>query len=312
MGGIPIFLGFLFSISIWFKLEDFYELRYLAASLILMFIIGLRDDLIPLRARYKLFSQIIPTLMIIFLADIELTSFYGLIDTGTFPKLVSVSVTIFTIVVITNSFNLIDGIDGLAGTAGVITLSFFGGWFFFTGNYFLSYLIFAFVGAVIAFLFFNWAPSKIFMGDTGALLMGFLLSFVTISFINANFALPDNDFFKFKSSISTAVCVLILPLFDTLRVFILRVRRGESPFSADNNHIHHLLLRMGMSHAEATLTLGALNIVFLGIAVLGNNLGDYILLPIIIALCLIINYGINFLLKKREVLKAKTKKTAVQ
>ncbi|MDX1629782.1 MAG: MraY family glycosyltransferase, partial [Fulvivirga sp.] len=188
MGGIPMFLGAVFALVIWLPGHAANEYKYLFGALILTFVIGLRDDLIPLRPIYKLLSQLIPAAIVIYLSDIHLVSFY---DIGNihFPIWISWLLTLFVIVVITNSINLIDGLDGLAGSVSFISLSALGGWFFLADYYFLGYIIFAFLGGILSFLIYNWQPSKIFMGDTGALLLGFLLSCMIILFINKNHAL---------------------------------------------------------------------------------------------------------------------------
>src|SRR6185295_18533496 len=117
-----------------------------------------------------------------------------------------------------NAYNLIDGLDGLAGTIGILGLSVFGMWFHLVGNSAIGLISMIFAGALIAFLFFNWEPSKIFMGDTGALMIGLILSFLAITFINTNYHLPADHDYKLRASISSAICVVIIPVFDTLRV----------------------------------------------------------------------------------------------
>ena len=141
--------------------------------------------------------------------------------------------------IITNSLNLIDGIDGLAAAFSFVVCAFFGSWFLFAGNSPYALLCFALGGGILAFLFQNWEPSSIFMGDTGSLVIGTILSVFMIQFINQNYSLPVNQTIKFNSSIVTAICVLIIPLVDTTRIIIIRLYRGISPFTADKRHIHH-------------------------------------------------------------------------
>jgi len=204
MGGIPMFLAVTLSLLIWLPYDIPDRFKYLIGALVLVFIIGLRDDLIPLKPQYKLINQLIPSIMVIYFSGIILDSFYGLFYIEDIPIVVSWSLTMIVIIVITNSFNLIDGIDGLAGFIGLVMLTSFGIWFHMIEMNIMSYLIFSFAGAIFSFLFFNWQPSKIFMGDTGALLIGFLLACVAISFINANYNLNVDHPYKFKATISTA------------------------------------------------------------------------------------------------------------
>jgi UDP-GlcNAc:undecaprenyl-phosphate GlcNAc-1-phosphate transferase len=261
-----------------------------------MFFIGLRDDILALTPRQKLYSQFLPVILLVVLNRTTLNSTYGLLDLPEMPVVIIWAVSIFTLIILTNAYNLIDGLDGLAGTVGIITLTIFGIWFYLIGNMAISLVALSFAGGLLAFLFFNWQPSKIFMGDTGALMIGFLLSYLTILFINVNYQLPDSDPFKFKSSVGTAICVVIIPVFDTLRVIILRLRQGESPFHADKNHLHHQFLNLGFSHARSVLFLAAINIVMIVIAWLLRNQNDLLILGVVLALCLVI----NFILKKTQ------------
>ncbi len=245
--------------------------------------------------------------MILF-AKLQLTSLYSLAPIS-FSPIISIIITLFTIVVITNSFNLIDGIDGLAGGVGLLICTAYGSWFLLTGNDAIGYICFAFVGALIAFLIYNWHPSRIFMGDTGALLLGFLISCLSIYWININHALEPTNPYKFEASISTAIGVLIIPILDTIRVFFIRLLQSKSPFSADNNHIHHILLSFGLSHSRASLLLILVNLVFVIVAILCQSLSDYIVLILMLFMALIFLSSIEYYKKK---LKTNTQKASVE
>ena len=290
MGGLSIFLGAIVTLLMSFSLQDWINLKYFFLSLSLMFIIGLRDDILALNPKQKLVSQFLPVCVLVVLGKTLLQSTYGLGGQFIFPEPVSIGLTIFVLIILTNAYNLIDGLDGLAGAIGFICLLFFGFWFYQIGDTSLSIISFLFSGSLLAFLFFNWQPSRIFMGDTGALMIGFLLSYLTIHFINQNAALPLDHLARFESSVSTAVCIMIIPIFDTLRVIILRLRKGQSPFRADRNHIHHQFLNLGYSHAKAVLIIGTINIFFILLAWLLKTQGDWLILSLVIAICLLINY----------------------
>jgi len=278
MGGLPIFIGFCIAILIWAPFEVLRETKYVLSALSIMFIIGFRDDLINLRAFQKLFGQIAAALIIVAVCDIRLMSLYGLFGIDEVPIAISYVLSVFTIIVITNAYNLIDGIDGLAGSAGVIASIFFGTWFFLNEQSSFSLISFAFAGGLLAFLNFNWAPSKIFMGDTGSLLIGFFLSIVTIKFIDTNSMLEPSEF-VFGGSIGTAMAVLILPLADTARVFVKRVAKGKSPMHPDRTHFHHILLRLGCNHAQSTGILVTVNIVFVLLALVLKDFSDAVVIP---------------------------------
>lgn len=281
MGGLPIFIGFCIAVMIWAPFEILRETKYILSALSIMFIIGFRDDLINLRAFQKLFGQIAAALIIVAVCDIRLVSLYGLFGIGQVHIAISYVLSVFTIIVITNAYNLIDGIDGLAGSVGVIASLFFGTWFFLNDLDSFALISFAFAGGLLAFLNFNWAPSKIFMGDTGSLLIGFFLSIVTIKFIDSNSILISSEF-AFGGSIGTAIAVLILPLADTARVFVKRVAKGKSPMHPDRTHFHHILLRLGCNHAQSTGILVTVNIVFVLLALVLKNFSDAIVIPSIL------------------------------
>lgn len=278
MGGLPIFIGFCIALFIWAPFEVLKQTKYVLSALSIMFIIGFRDDLINLRAFQKLFGQIAAALIIVSVCDIRLMSLYGLFGIGEVPVVISYTLSVFTIIVITNAYNLIDGIDGLAGSVGVIASLFFGTWFFLNDQNSFALISFSFSGGLLAFLNFNWAPSKIFMGDTGSLLIGFFLSIVTIKFIDTNSMLEPSEF-VFGGSIGTAMAVLILPLADTARVFVKRVAKGKSPMHPDRTHFHHILLRLGCNHAQSTGILVTVNIVFVLLALVLKNFSDAIVIP---------------------------------
>ncbi len=303
MGGVPIFLAFLVAVLIWVNYLDIQEHRFLIGTLIFMFFIGLRDDFVSLKPIIKLLSQVVPAVIVFYLSETRIHSFYGLFHTGDFSIYLSLPITVFTIIVITNSFNLIDGLDGLAGLVGLVILLSFGAWFAWLGNTSFSLLLFAMAGSMVAFLKFNWQPAKIFMGDTGALLLGFLFAVIAIKFINTNFNLVADNPLKFQGSIATAVAVLIIPLFDTLRIFTIRLIKRKSPFVADKNHTHHVLLRLGLTHAQTAIVLALVNLIFVGLAVIFREVSDAILLPVILFLGLNVSLLLDYLIIKQVVSK---------
>lgn len=285
MGGIAIFLGFIISALIWMEIPQWKETRYFLIALFIVFFIGVRDDLVPLRPFMKLLGQVMAAGVLIALFDLRLKSFYGLLGIYDIPLLVSYAISLFTIIVITNSFNLIDGLDGLAGTIACVSLLAFGISFYLADDTVFAVLSFSMLGAVIAFLFFNWDPSEIFMGDTGALVIGMMLAILSIHFIELQHNLPAANPYKFNAAISGAVCFIIIPLADTLRIFILRIIRKKSPFTPDKSHIHHNLMRLGFSHGQSAIILGTVHAIFVVIIVFTKDFNDNYLLLGIIILC---------------------------
>ena len=274
MGGIAIFCGFFISSLIWINFGMWSEIKFILVALFVIFFIGVRDDLVPLRAILKLIGQILAASLLIFLFDLRLHSFYGILGIYDLPDAVSYLLTIFTIIIITNSFNLIDGLDGLAGTIAIIALFCFGTWFFLVGDTTFAILSFTMLGAILAFLIFNWEPSEVFMGDTGALVIGMLLAILTIHFINVNYALPLESPYKFLASIGTAACFIIIPLVDTSRIIILRLIKGKSPFKPDKSHIHHAIMRLGKTHSQTTIILATVHLFYIVMAIVLHDLSE--------------------------------------
>lgn len=301
MGGVAILLGVLISLLMCLSIQEWLSLRFFLISIGLMFIIGLRDDVLALTPKQKLYSQFLPIFILVFLDHTRLTSTYGLIGNIIFPEWLGFVLTAFVLLILTNAYNLVDGLDGLAGTVGVIILGFYGTWFYLIGNITFAYIAFCFTGSLLAFLFFNWQPSRIFMGDTGALMIGLLISYLSIQFVITNHQLSDEHSYKFTSSVATAICILIVPVFDTLRVIILRLRKLQSPFRADRNHVHHQFLNLGFSHSKSVIAISGISIFFLVIAVLLRDQGDTLILAIALVICLGINYGLKLAQAKQEV-----------
>ncbi len=295
-GGLAIYAGILLALSIGLPFQQWVQLKYFFISISLMFIIGIRDDVLGLSPVKKLVSQLLPIFILVVFGAVSIEAPIFSIQLGGYPYGINLILTTIAIVLITNSYNLIDGLDGLAGSIGVICMLFFGIWFYLVDSYFLSLIAFCVVGSLLAFLIFNWQPSKIFMGDTGALLIGFLLSYYSIQFLNTNFKLDAEHFMKFDSSLGTLICILAIPVFDTSRVVVLRLRKGRSPFRADKNHVHHQFLSLGIDHATSVGFLMLINLLFIGMAFVCKNQSDIVIAFLFIVICL----AFNFSLKKMQ------------
>ncbi|MBP8725295.1 MAG: undecaprenyl/decaprenyl-phosphate alpha-N-acetylglucosaminyl 1-phosphate transferase [Saprospiraceae bacterium] len=258
LGGIGIFAGVLFSIVLWTPFELFGNLQYILCAFIVIFLIGAKDDIIPLTPYKKMIGLILAALILVFQANIRITSFYGIFSIEELPFAWSVAVSLFTILVIVNAFNLIDGINALSGSMGILIASAYGAWFYLADQVVLSIISFALVGSLIAFLKFNLTPAKIFMGDTGSLLIGMICSILTIRFIE-HASSSANPAVHAQAAPAVAIGILFLPLFDMLRVFVVRLLSGHSPFSPDRRHIHHLLVDSGLNHLQSTILLVGVN-----------------------------------------------------
>jgi len=179
----------------------------------------------------------------------------------------SIFLSLFTYTVIVNAFNLIDGVDGLAPGVGAIVCIAFGTWFYLAGGIENACLAFALAGSLIAFLFFNFSPARIFMGDSGALIVGLIISVLSIKLVEFdNTELPQQ--LKGISKPVFAMAALAYPLIDTMRIFVYRAIKGISPFTADKKHIHHRLIDIGCSHAWAVVTIYLFSFAIIALTVL--------------------------------------------
>jgi UDP-N-acetylmuramyl pentapeptide phosphotransferase/UDP-N-acetylglucosamine-1-phosphate transferase len=288
LGGIAIFAGATFSFAFWSATYKFVPGQYIIAAVIIMFFIGLKDDIITLTPSKKFIAQLIASLIIVLIGNIRISSLCGVFGIYALPYFASVLFSIITIIGITNSFNLMDGIDGLAGGVGAIAAFTFGLWFYNYNEIPLCILSFSLFGALLAFLVYNFSPAKIFMGDTGSLIVGLILSILAIYFVQLSFfATPYS--FPFRSSPAMAISILIIPLFDTIRIFIWRIYNKRSPFQADRNHMHHILLDLGLNHRQASLLLYSINIAFILVALALRNISSLVLLIVIISLAILLS-----------------------
>jgi len=270
LGGLGIFAGFIIAMLLGVP-AGFPYLQYFTAACIVIFFLGFKDDILKISASKKFIGQLIAAGILIKFGGVQITNMHGLLGIYELPNVASIVLSAFTIIVITNSFNLIDGVDGLAGTLGLVTSLIFGIYFFNISQMAYAVMAFALAGSLISFLIFNFSPAKIFMGDTGSLLVGLINSILVIKFINIA-SLPTTSF-PIEAAPAIGFAILLIPLFDTLRVFTLRVIDRRSPFSPDRNHIHHFLLELGFSPKQITLLCVAVNLLYVGLAYSLRSLG---------------------------------------
>ncbi len=303
MGGVAIFLGFCVAGVIWLELLSSRDFKFIFASLFVIFFIGMRDDLVPMKPILKLFGQILAITIAVVFLDLRFDSLHGLFGIHEFPVSISYVVTIFTMIIITNSFNLIDGIDGLAGTVSSISLLTLGSWLLMVGDENYSILAFAMLGSIIAFLIFNWHPSQVFMGDTGALVIGMMLSILTVHLLNFNNQLSEETRFYLDAPLASALSFIYIPLLDTSRIIIIRLSKGRSPLSPDKSHIHHTMVRLGLTHRQTCIALGGLQFLLTVLVILFNPMGDMILVPFIIGISILFSLSLDFFIRKRVSVK---------
>ena len=301
LGGVAIFAGITISLLLFINAVDFPEIKYIVAAIIVMFFIGIKDDILVIAPLTKLFGQVFAALIITSFTDIKITNLHYFFGITNIPEFVSIPLTVFVIIVIINGFNLIDGVDGLSASITIITSLSLGVWFYLTGHYQLVIVSAVIIGALLAFLRFNLFASKekIFMGDTGSLILGLLSSVLIIKFNEIN------TVHSFKYTIwgapATSFAIFIIPLFDTIRVMFIRFMQKKSMFRPDKQHIHHLLLQHTRSHGAVVLILLTINLIFIITAYLISNIfGIRTLLLIYFLMAMVIFYIPVYILERKK------------
>ncbi len=299
LGGVAIFAGFTITSLAFSMIDKTFPIGYLLTASIILFAMGLKDDLSGVNSSTKFLIQFVVALILVVLGDIRLTSMYGILGIYELPFVVSCILSIIVIIMIINSFNLIDGIDGLAAVTGILANAIFAALFIYIHQYELAIISLILVGSVIGFLRYNLTPAKIFMGDTGSLFIGLISVIMAIKFIELN-KFANGSTPQIYAAPALTVAILIGPIFDTIRVFFIRIINGISPFTADRNHIHHRVLRLGYTHLQTTLILAALNIVLVAVAMVLSDIGNFALIAVIFIISMLFNWGITFMIRSKE------------
>jgi len=288
IGGINIFSSFIISYLLFSTGKIDFETRVILAGMYFVLLIGFFDDTIELPPFRKLLGELFAGILIIVIADVRLTHLHGFLGIGEIPGWISYPLSFFVYLLVINGLNLVDGVDGLASGLGILICAFFGIYFQLINEIPLSMMGYSMIGALLIFFIYNvfGNSSKIFMGDSGSLVLGYIIYLFIVRFCEINVSKPEgmNPEYIMKSAPVVAICVLAIPLIDTLRVMITRIKKGRSPFTADRSHVHHLLLSTGLKHKEVTYVLLFVNLVFIGLGLLLRNFN--IELGILIAVAL--------------------------
>lgn len=310
LGGIAFFYTLIIALFFISGRDTLNEAIYIIPGLTILFIVGLKDDLVVLSPGSKLIAQALSVIFILVNDSFTIFSLNGFLNIYEIPYFLYLIIGGFIMLVIINSYNLIDGIDGLASIVGIVILIIYTTIFYLTKEYFFALLSISMNAILMAFYGFNVSTKrKIFMGDTGSLIVGFVISLLTLKFI----ALRPTSYtelpFLLENAPLIAIAILIVPLFDTARVFAIRLANKKSPFSPDRNHVHHVLIDFwGLTHKQASFIIGFFNLLFVTLfIVLGStakNLGMVIVLvSIVIALSYVFfKYNYNFTTLKQKIL----------
>ncbi|MBC3758483.1 undecaprenyl/decaprenyl-phosphate alpha-N-acetylglucosaminyl 1-phosphate transferase [Hyunsoonleella sp. SJ7] len=294
LGGVSFFYTLIFALFFLREWSDNSEAMFFIPGLTILFIIGLKDDLVVLSPYTKLAAQFISIAFVLSNEAFVISSLHGFFGVYDIPLYISYLIGGFIMMTIVNAYNLIDGIDGLAAIVGIVILIIYSTIFYMTKDYFYLLLSLTLNGCLIAFLKYNLSASheKIFMGDTGSLIVGFIISILTLKFL----ALPSDKLehlpFLIENIPLIAIGILIVPLFDTARVFTIRLANRKSPFSADRNHTHHILIDyFNLSHKKASLIIGAFNLVFVYLfIILGSTSYNFWMVAVLVVTVIGLGY----------------------
>lgn len=307
LGGASFFPTFLFAFTLTMGMryifgydvaDDYFmdslcELMFLLAGSTVLFCVGMADDLTGVGYKGKFLAQTLSAVLIC-CSGVEITSLDGLFGIYEIPYWVGIILTVLIIVLLANAYNLIDGIDGLCSGLSLLALLTFGFWFIVHGIYVYAMMAMAMAGVVLVFFFYNVLGKrlKVFMGDTGSLLLGYLIAFLGLKFYSLN---VSGEFFRINAAPAVFWGVVSIPVFDVVRVFCARMVAGLSPFYPDRRHIHHKLLRIGLTHLQSAMVIVLLQVGFILLNFLLRNVSINLLLAINVALGFAVNYLLNVL-----------------
>ena len=307
LGGIAFFPAMLFSIlfvlgmvtlfeGLWGVYEvplNFRAISMVTCAVTMLYLLGMADDLVGVRYRAKFVIQILAGLFL-FIGGISMTDFHGFLWINELPLFIQILFTVLLTVFITNAINLIDGIDGLASGLSSIAFMFYGIILFDQGMHYYAILSFAALGTLLPFFYYNvfgkaGKHTKIFMGDTGALTIGLLLSVLSLR----TCMLP-----RCADGVNPAVAAfapLLIPCFDVVRVYLHRLRRKRNPFLPDKTHIHHKLLALGL---QQRIAMPVILCFAAGLILLNYWLGSIINITFMFLIDLVIWVSVNYLLTR--------------
>ena len=278
------------------------EMLCLTAGLVLLYIIGVCDDLIGVRYGRKLLVQVLASAFLPF-AGLYVVDFYGLFGVDMVSPFIGIPFTVLLTVFVTNAINLIDGIDGLASGLCMIALLIFGTAFALNGVWMYSLLAFVCLGVLIPFFLYNVFGnaehgSKIFMGDTGSLTLGFILSLLAVKYI---LLLSTDSSAVSGTPIVWVFSLLLVPCLDVCRVVLNRIQRKANPFKPDKTHIHHKFLMMGFTPRRALVLIQLISLFFIGFTVFLLYVGvlGYVVLLIDILVWTLMHMWFSHIIRRR-------------
>ncbi|NAY91635.1 undecaprenyl/decaprenyl-phosphate alpha-N-acetylglucosaminyl 1-phosphate transferase [Muricauda sp. JGD-17] len=310
MGGVAFFYTILLAFFFIKGRDVFDEAIYIIPGLVILFFVGMKDDLVILSPGAKLVTQILAISFVLANESFTIESLNGFLNIYEIPYFLYLAIAGFLMLTIINSYNLIDGIDGLASIVGIVIMIIYTTIFYLSDEYFFALIAIIMNACLMAFFGFNISSDKkIFMGDTGSLIVGFIISILTLKFLALKPESYEGLPFLLENAPLIAISILIVPLFDTARVFTIRIANKKGPFSPDRNHVHHVLIDFwGLSHKQASFIIGCFNLIFVVLFIIlgskAKNLGMVIMLVSVVIFLgyIFFRYNYNFTTLKQKIL----------
>ena len=310
LGGISFFVSIVFTLMV-FRPFDIDQVGInILSGVGVLFFVGLKDDLVGVKPSTKIIGQIIATLMLFFSTDLKITTLDGFLNITDIPYWTSVFISCAIVMAIVNSYNLIDGINGSASMVGMVIFSGFAYVFYDAEMYYYFLLSILCIGFLLAFLRYNLSNKKrVFMGDTGSMIVGFILAVLAIKFFALDTTSLESAVINPANKVWVLLSIIFIPFFDTTRVFTTRIIRHGKPFKADRSHIHHVIIDyLKLSHAKASMLLASINLsVFIVILCLNTYLSSLWLGVLLTSIFIILSALLFYVNRSYHSLKSKQK-----
>jgi putative glycosyltransferase/acetylmuramyl pentapeptide phosphotransferase len=310
LGGISFFVSIVFTLMV-FRPFDIDQVGInILSGVGVLFFVGLKDDLVGVKPSTKIIGQIIATLMLFFSTDLKITTLDGFLNITDIPYWTSVFISCAIVMAIVNSYNLIDGINGSASMVGMVIFSAFAYVFYDAEMYYYFLLSILCIGFLLAFLRYNLSnKNRVFMGDTGSMIVGFVLAILAIKFFALDTTSLESAIINPTNKVWVLLSIIFIPFFDTTRVFTTRIIRHGKPFKADRSHIHHVFIDyLKLSHAKASILLASINLsVFIVILCLNTYLSSLWLGVLLTSIFIILSALLFYVNRSYHSLKSKQK-----
>ncbi|NTU31108.1 undecaprenyl/decaprenyl-phosphate alpha-N-acetylglucosaminyl 1-phosphate transferase [Brevibacillus sp. HB1.1] len=286
MGGLAIYIGYLVAFFLFVPYTSLSEMLGIFIGSTIVMVVGMLDDKYQLSPKWKLLGQLVATAIVVIPFGLKIgvvnLPYSGSIDFSSgWLFWLAIPITMFWIVGVTNAVNLIDGLDGLSAGVSAIAAGTMGVMALLMDDYKVATYSFVLLGAILGFLYFNFHPARLFMGDTGSLFLGFNLAALSImGFKEALFV-----------SFIIPIVVLGVPLWDTFFAIVRRIVNKKPISSPDKGHLHHCLLNMGLSHRSTVLTIYSISIFFGTMAILLTKTTKWTTIIVMVALLIVIHLG---------------------